>query len=331
MGFRPEDRDAARIMSWMDGAAHDRVRRLVAHAFSARSIEQMRPKIKAIADTLLNEVDPREPFELVTSYATSLPTLVIAAMLGIGDMDLVRFKAWADDLQLMLVADKSDEQVQRMVAAVAGLDSLVAREVDQRRTRPRDDLISTLLAAGSEGDRLSETEIVQNTRLLLAAGNITTSDLIANGTVLLLRHGDALADLRADKSLWPAAVEEILRYDAPVTLANRQTLDDREVGGCPVEAGQVIAAILASANHDPALHQDPARFDIFRKDQRHFSFGGGQHFCLGASLARLEAQIALQSLFARFPALRLDPDHSVLHNSHPMFNGYTSVWLKADS
>jgi cytochrome P450 len=186
-----------------------------------------------------------------------------------------------------------------------------------------------MVAAEADGNQLTETEIINNTRLLISAGNVTTTDLISNGVVTLLQHDDALSQLRAQPSLWPAAIEEMLRYQTPVNLVMRQTLEDRKIGGCPVAAGQTITAMLASANHDPNLHNAPDRFDIHREQQKHFSFGGGAHFCLGASLARLEAEVAFPALFERFPKLRLVPDRLPQRKSHPMFNGLSSLWVSA--
>jgi cytochrome P450 len=326
MGLRPEDRGFM-TLAQADGQDHTRLRRLLTKAFSARSVSAMRPQIETIATSLLDAIDPSEPIDLIGAYASRLPTLVISAMLGIDNEDIANFKAWSDDLLLMLQPQKSEEELQRMVAAIDNLDRGTAREIAKRRAEPSDDLIGALVAAEEDGDRLTEAEIINNIRLLISAGNITTTDLISAGVVTLSEHDDALSQLRAKPSLWVDAVEEMLRYEAPVHFITRQTRENRKISGCPVETGQTITAMLASANRDPALHDAPDTFDIHRQRQKHFSFGGGVHFCLGASLARLEGEVALAAVFERFPKLRLTPDRPPHRKSHPMLNGYSSLWV----
>jgi cytochrome P450 len=326
MGLRPEDRGFM-TLAQADGQDHTRLRRLLTKAFSARAIDAMRPQIKTIAASLLDAIDPREPFDLVTAFASPLPTLVITTMLGLADADIASFKTWSDDLLLMLKPQKSEAELQRMVAAIGNLDLCTTREIARRKAVPSDDLIGALVAAQEDGDQLTEAEIINNTRLLLSAGNVTTTDLISNGVVTLLEHDGALSELRAQPSLWPAAIEEILRYRAPVNFVTRLPLGNRKLNGCPIDAGQTITAMLASANHDPALHSASNRFDIHRQRQKHFSFGGGAHFCLGASLARLEGEIALAALFERFPKLRLASDRPPQPKIHPMFNGFSGLWV----
>jgi cytochrome P450 len=326
IGLRPEDRGFM-TLAQADGRDHTRLRRLLTKAFSARAIDAMRPQIETIATSLLDAIDPREPFDLVTAFASPLPTLVITTMLGLADADIASFKTWSDDLLLMLEPQKSEAELQRMVAAIGNLDLCTTREIAKRKAAPSDDLIGALVAAEEDGDQLTEAEIINNTRLLLSAGNVTTTDLISNGVVTLLEHDDALSQLRAQPSLWPRAIEEMLRYRAPVNFVTRHPLENRKINGCPVDAGQTITAMLASANHDPALHSASNRFDIHRQRQKHFSFGGGAHFCLGASLARLEGEIALAALFERFPKLRLAPDRPPQRKAHPMFNGFSGLWV----
>jgi cytochrome P450 len=326
MGLRPEDRGFM-TLAQADGQDHTRLRRLLTKAFSSRAINAMRPQIETIATPLLDAIDPREPFDLVTAFASPLPTFVITTMLGLADADVASFKTWSDDLLLMIEPQKSGAELQRMVAAIGNLDLCTTREIAKRKAEPGNDLIGALVAAEEDGDQLTEVEIINNTRLLLSAGNVTTTDLISNGVVTLLEHDSALSQLRTQPSLWPKAIEELLRYRAPVNFVTRQTLADRKINGCPVAVGQTITAMLVSANHDPALHSAPNRFDIHRQRQKHFSFGGGAHFCLGASLARLEGEIALASLFERFPTLRLARDCPPQRKTHPMFNGFSGLWL----
>ena len=185
-----------------------------------------------------------------------------------------------------------------------------------------------LVDAEEAGDRLSAREIVITCRLLLVAGNLTTTDLIGNGVLALLRHPDQLAKLCARPELMPNAVEEMLRYDPPVAQAGRFALKPLQVGGEEVQAGQAMICSLLAAGHDPGWHSDPHRFDIERADTTHLAFGGGAHYCLGAPLARAEAQIAIAALFERFPRLRLDPQHAIEHKRAPVFNGLEALWVR---
>ena len=213
------------------------------------------------------------------------------------------------------------------MAAREGMQGCFLDTMAKRRIEPRDDLISGLVAAQENGDALTDQEILNTCRLLLAAGNTTTTDLIGNGVAALLENPDQLAKLAADPMLWKSAVEEILRYDTPITHTNRQALEDREIRGCPVQPGQTVTTMLNAANHDPALHVSPHALDIERANQKHLSFGGGVHFCLGASLARHEAEISFMRLFERFPRLRLVPGRPMPRKPMAMFSGFESIWV----
>jgi cytochrome P450 len=314
---------------FLDDPDHARLRGLVTQAFSARAVEAMRPRIITFANDLLDKLDAERPFDLISAYAAPLPILVIAAMLGIDDAQVEQFQQWSHDTKLFFNPKRTEDEHSTLWSAINNLNACLAEMIARRRRQSRNDLISALVAAESEGDRLVDFEIVDTCRALLVAGHITTTDLIGNGLVALLQHPDQLAALQADLSLWPAVIEEMLRYDAPVTSWNRQSLDDRLIGGCPVEAGQTVTSMLAAANHDPALHADPHSFDIHRTQQKHYSFGGGAHFCLGASLARLEVRIALTRLLYRFPKLRLVPEFELRRKSQPGFSGYEAIWLAA--
>jgi cytochrome P450 len=327
-GFAEADRSKMSMLL-MDDPDHARLRGLVAKAFSARSIEALRPRVEKIAATLLDAIDPNEPFDLVTAYAVPLPTLVIAVVLGVGSDRVSDFKRWSDDLAQLFQPDHSEEERRQFLASRDEFNAFLTEAVLERRRQPREDLISDLVLAEQQGDKLSEAEVINTCRLLLAAGNLTTTDLIGNGTVALLRNAEQLARLRSEPTLWPAAVEEVLRYESPVTAVSRQMTAPRPVGGCPIGGGQTVTAMLIAANHDPALHSDPHLFDIAREGQQHLSFGGGGHFCLGASLARQEGQVGLAALFSRFPRLRLVPDRPLQHKATAAFNGYEAIWLEA--
>ena len=326
-GISEDDRGQLSMLL-MDDPDHARLRGLVAKAFSARSVETLRPRVEAIAAKLLDAIDPTAPFNLTDAYAVPLPTLVIADVLGVADERVSDFKRWSDDFVSFFRPDHSDEERQRLLASRDEFTAFLKDAVLSRRQQPREDLISELVRAEQDGDKLTEAEIISNCRLLLAAGNLTTTDLIGNGAVALIRNPDQLARLRAEPALWPTAIEEVLRWDSPVTAIGRQMSEPRQIGGCPIGVGQTVTAMLAAANHDPARHPDPHRFDIARDQISHHSFGGGSHFCLGAALARQEGQVGLSTLFTRFPRLRLVQDRRLERKAVAPLNGYAAVWLE---
>jgi len=290
---------------FLDPPDHTRLRGLVSKAFTPRAVERMGPRIQEVVDELLDAVADAERFDLMATFAGPLPTIVIAEMLGVDPADRDDFKRWSDESVLGFNPLITDEERERVIAASTAMDDYLRRAIAERRSNPRDDLISALIAVEEAGDQLSNEEIVTMCSLLLAAGNVTTTDLIGNGVLALLRHPDQLAALRADPSLIKNAVEEMLRFDGPVVQTGRIALSDVEIGGCPVGPGASILTSLAAANHDPAVYPDPDRFDVRREDIHHHAFGGGIHYCLGAPLARLEARIAIDTLVRRFPNLRL--------------------------
>jgi cytochrome P450 len=214
----------------------------------------------------------------------------------------------------------SAELRERVAASSAELDAYFRRVIADRRVTPRADLISSMIVAEEDDVRMTDDELVTMCGLLLAAGNVTTTDLIGNGTLALLRNPDELRKVRDDPSLMKNAVEEMLRYDPPVTETGRIPLNDTAIRGCPINSGESLIPVLAAANHDPGVYPDPHRFDVSREDTHHHSFGGGVHFCLGAPLARLEAQIALGALVQRFPRLRLG-DGALEYRRIPGFRG----------
>jgi cytochrome P450 len=199
--------------------------------------------------------------------------------------------------------------------------------IDERRAAPRDDLIMEMVRAEEAGDRMTDAEIIMQCNLLLVAGNVTTTDLIGNGIKALLEHPEQLAKLRARPELMPNAVEEILRFDTPVINVGRNVQRETTLRGCPLHLGDTVTASLGAANHDPAANPDPERFDIERADIQHQSFGGGKHLCLGAPLARAEAQETLTALLERFPELRLSP-RAVRYRTIPGFRGMAELWLQ---
>src|SRR6266540_6996895 len=302
-GFADAEREPS--MLFADPPYHTRLRGLVSKAFTAKAVEQMRPRIQEIVDELLDAVDPAREVDLIEAFAGPLPTIVIAEMLGVDPADRGDFKRWSDLGVMNFNPMLTPEERELVNEAGEAMDAYLRRVIEERRAQPRTDLITSLIAAEEGGDKLTDDEIVTMCSLLLAAGNVTTTDLIGNGVLTLLRNPDELRKLREDPILIKNAVEEMLRYDSPVIQSGRIPLADSVIGGIEIGAGQSVSPMLAAANHDPAAHPEPDKFDVSRQDTDHHSFGGGVHFCLGAPLARAEAQVAVGILVRRFPALRL--------------------------
>ncbi|MCK9520581.1 MAG: cytochrome P450 [Dehalococcoidia bacterium] len=327
--LRGQDERPGTSILFLDPPDHTRLRGLVNKAFTPRAVEAMRPRIEAIAEDLLDKVEGKPTWDLIEAFAAPLPTIVIAEMLGVDPKDQPQFKAWSDNLVKGLDPFISPEDQQRLDESRAALDAYLRAQIAGRRAQPRDDLLSALIVAEDEGHKLTEDELLGTVSLLLVAGNVTTTDLIGNGVHALLRHPDQKDLLRDDPSLIVNAVEEMLRYDSPVVLTGRIVMDDEVVTGCPVKKGHSLTPLLAAANHDPAVHADPHRFDIAREDPKHQSFGGGAHYCLGAPLARAEAQVAVTTLLRRFPNLHLagpEPERRLLIG----FRGFLSLPVAVD-
>ena len=284
----------------LDPPDHTRLRRLVNRAFTPRSVAKMEEYIRATAHALLDAVDGSDEFDLMTAFAVPLPTIVIARMIGVPERDLDRFKVWSDQLARALEPLLSKEEQEEVVRTDRKLAEYFTGVIEERRRQPRDDLVSRLVEAEDEGDKLTAGETIVMLRLLLVAGNETTTNLIGNGVRALLRNPGQLALLRERPELVPAAVEELLRYDSPVQLDMRIARGDLEIGGRKVRKGSMIALLIGSANHDPERFEHPGRLDITRSDKGNISFGRGIHHCLGAPLARLEGRIALEVLLERF-------------------------------
>lgn len=287
----------------MDGEDHRRVRQLVAKAFTPRMVERLRPRIEEIADDVVDRVAAEGRMELVDDFAFPLPIIVIAELLGIPAEDRDRFRVWSNSFLLPPLTDELREQFLRHTDEfVAYLDVLFAK----RRAEPSDDLLSALVQAEEHGDRLSENELYSMAVLLIVAGHETTVSLITNAVLALLGQPDELGRLQADPSLMRNAVEELLRYDSPVerTIA-RWVTEDTQFGGQSIVRGDLVIAVVGSANRDDAQFPDADVLDLGRTANRHVGFGRGPHFCLGAPLARLETEIALETLLRRLPNLRL--------------------------
>lgn len=283
---------------------HTRLRRLVSRAFTPRAVESLRPRVAQITEDLLDSF--RGPTaDLVAEFAHELPIRVMAAMLGVPSGDHHRFAAWTADLGLVFSSVHTPELLDRLEAAINGLNQYVAELIADRRAQPGDDMLSGLIAAEADGDALSEAELVAMVENLLFAGHDTTRSMLMIGAALLLSHPDQRALLSNDPSLAAQAVDEILRYEAPVLGSGRDAAEPFDLFGVPVAAGETVTTMSLAANRDPAAFDDPDRFDIHRPGGKLMSFGQGIHYCLGAALARLEGQVAFPMLLARFPSMEL--------------------------
>jgi cytochrome P450 len=316
---------AGSSMMFMDDPDRRRVRGLATRAFTRRRVEAMRPQVTATAHRLLDEVEGKDCFDLMTAYATPMSISVITTLLGVDDADRERFKTWSEDLEQEYDPALSAGDRERIARSRNELVFYFMGEIETRAEHPRDDLVTALVHAYDEHGQLSLEELVSTLVMLLVAGNVTTTDLIGNGVLALLEHPDQLALLRRDPSLLTRAVEEILRYDSPVTITDRIATDELEVAGRPVHKGEWVWPALIAANRDPAIHVDPDRFDITRLNIRHVSFGVGSHLCLGAELARLEAQVAIAALLDRCSILSLDPAAPPRRQATPAFRGVATL------
>ena len=297
------DREPSMLLS--DPPYHTRLRKLVSKAFTAKAVEDMRPRIQAITDDLLDAIDTSQEADMMKAFCEPLPTIVIAEMLGVDPADQADFKRWSDTGVMSFNPLLTPEERKVVNEAQEALADYLRRAIRERHEHPREDLVTSLVRAEESGEQLTEDEIVTMCALLLAAGNVTTTDLIGNGIHALLKSPDELRKLQDDPSLIKNAVEEVLRYDAPVVQSGRTPLEPIEIDGVAIAPGQSITPTLSAANRDPDAHPDPDKFDVTRKDVEHHSFGGGVHYCLGAPLARAEAQIAIGAVVRRFPGIRL--------------------------
>jgi hypothetical protein len=299
---------ARHFSQWMlysDPPNHTRLRALAQRAFTPRSVDLVRPRVQAFLDDLLDRVQPQGRMDVIRDVAYPLPAMVIAELLGVPPTDHHLFKHWSDALFGYLGNVSDPHLAARAQAGIVGLSGYLTPIIERRRRAPEQDLISRLIAVQEQDEQVSDDELVAFCTLLLIAGHETSTNLIGNGMLALLQHPEQAQHLCADQSLIGSTVEEVLRYDAPVQLAWRQATQALEIGGRTIEAGQVVLLNLAAANRDPDQFAEPDRFDITRQETRQIGFGYGAHYCLGAPLARLEGQLALQTMLRRFSALQL--------------------------
>ena len=308
-----------------DPPDHTRLRRLVSQGFVHKFIQSLEPRIRAIVDGCLQRVDNDATFDLVDVLAKPLPAIVIAEMMGLPESDHAQFQAWSEDL----IDGSNTSDVERIDKAVAAENALIdyfRNIVRHRRDVPGDDLVGMLIQAEEEGDKLTERELYNTCLLLLVAGHETTTRLIGNGVFLLLQH-DRWNELRAHPERIPTAVEEMLRFEPPVQATQRFVLDDLVFHGKRMKRGDIVLVSIAGGNRDPRANHEPDRFDIGREKVNQVSFGYGIHLCIGASLARLEAQVAFEKLLEQFPNLALcnaEPQWG----DNPIFRGHRELWVR---
>jgi cytochrome P450 len=350
----PVYRSFSKTMFYADPPYHTHLRGLMNTAFTPRRVERMRPYIQRVIDELLNAIEDNGQMDIVHDLAYPLPVMVIAELLGLPQSDRARFKGWSDDLFAILgTVRHMPHLMERAAQSLTEMTEYVTALSHARRDQPRDDLLSALLSyvddeelekcphpdsqartaphaqggllrerVGSSG--LTQEELVANINILLSTGHETTTHLIGNGLLALLQHPGQMQKLRERPALISAAIEEMMRYDNPVQITYRSALEDVELGEKQIRKGDLVNSIIGSANHDPEQYENPERFDITRNGGRHLSFGLGIHFCIGASLVKLEAELAFTTILRRFSELQLATEN-LQWQEHPIFRGLKSL------
>ena len=291
-------------MLFADPPDHTRLRGLATRAFTPRTVETLRGRIVALVDELIDGFGGEE-VDVMDALAFPLPVTVIGEMLGVPAEDRAQFRPLVRASTAMLELAVTPEALSAATAATNTMERYFAELVRERRARPQNDLLTQLIEAEDKGDQLTETELISTSILLFAAGFETTTHLVGNGLLALLRHPDQLARLRNDRSLLRSAVEELLRFDSPVQITARTAYEELVVGGRRIEPNSTVLALIGAANRDPDRFRDPDRLDVGRAEGSPLSFGSGIHYCLGAALARLEGQIVLDRLLSRFASMEL--------------------------
>ncbi len=307
----------------MDPPDHTRLRRLVSKAFTASAVDAVLPRVRALADEFLDELGGRRELDLIADFAFPLPVTVIGELLGVPVEERAQLREWSRAVAAGIDATSTAETFVAARQASVAMGEYVAAALDDHRRHPREDLLSALIAARDEGDRLSEDELIALTILLIAAGHETTVNLIGNGMLALLSHPEQLAYARA-AGVSRDGVDELLRFDSPVQMASRVAMDEVSAGSHTLPRGATVVSVLGSANRDPEVFADPDRLDLSRAARAHVSFGGGIHSCLGALLARAEGRIAIEALLSRYPRMELAVE-SPAWRSGSAFRGLESL------
>ena len=329
-GLNPIAQVMVKQMLFMDAPAHIRLRALASSAFSPSRVEVLRSHIREIADRLLDAVQAQGHMDLIADFAAPLPAIVTAEMLGVPVEDHDQLKVWSADFAEMLGNfQHNPDRVPRVLRSLQEMTAYFRSALGQQRTSPREGLIHSLAMAEIQGDRLSEEEVIANCIVTMVGGQETTTNLIGNGMLSLLRNRGQLDTLRADLSLIPSAVEELLRYESPSQQTARLAPTDTELGGKLIRKRQAVIAVMAAANRDPERFPEPDRLDITRKDNRHLAFGWAAHFCFGAPLARMEGQIAFEAILRRLHNPALGPG-SLIWRTNLGLRGLTALPITFD-
>jgi cytochrome P450 len=308
-GLNPIAKVMVKQMLFMDAPAHTRLRGLASAAFTPRRVEVLREHIQEIADDLLDRVETRGRMDVIADFAAPMPAIVTAEMLGVPTEDHANLKKWSADFAEMLGNfQHNPDRIPRVLESTNNLTDYFQSAIDKMREHPREGLIHSFMTAEIDGDRLTDEEIVANCIVTMVGGQETTTNLIGNGLLTLMRNPEQFAQLRDDSSLIPSAVEELLRYESPSQHTGRIAREDVQIGDKEIRKGQAVMAIMAAANRDPERFPDPDQLILDRSDNKHLAFGWSSHFCFGAPLARMEGQIAFETLLRRLPNLELVPE-----------------------
>ena len=311
----------------LDPPEHTKIRALVAHGFTPRSVAALEPRIREMVDDLLHNLEGKPRFDLIAEIAFPLPVIVIAEMLGVPPEDREQFNEWSNIVSLIVDPLLNERQVRRVQQTVEEVFAYFEAVAEERRRDPQDDLVSALVTAEVDGERLERDDLLVNLLLVLVAGNETTRNLIGNGTLALLRNPDELRRLRDDPSMLNAAIDEFLRFDSPVQIDSRIAREPIELRGKRIAPGQRVLCLLGAANRDPQAFPDAHLLDVGRAAANHLAFGRGIHYCLGSPLAKLEAQVVFEALLPRLGGLRLAEEPRF--RDQVTLRGLESLWLEA--
>ena len=311
----------------LDPAQHTRIRSLVSHGFTPRTVTALERRIRETVDGLMGNLDGKVPFDLIADFAFPLPVIVIAEMLGVPPEDLEQFNEWSNIVSLSLDPLLNERQVSRVQQIVGEVFAYFEAVAEERRRNPRDDLVSALVTAEVDGERLKPDELLVNLLLVLVAGNETTRNFIGNGALALLRNPGQLRRLQDNPALLDGAIDELLRFDSPVQLDNRIAREPVELRGKRIAPGQRVICLLGAANRDPQIFPNADRLDVGRSAANHLAFGRGIHYCLGSPLARLEGRVAFEALLPYLGSLRLAEEPR--YRNQVTLRGLESLWLEA--
>lgn len=304
----PIARVMVRQMLFLDPPQHNRIRGLAAIAFTPRRVEQLRSRIEEITNDLVDRIEGKGEAELMENLANPLPAIVTAGLLGVPESNHDRLKHWSQDFAEVLGNfQHNPDRASRVLSSLEQMTAFFQEAVRRESTEPTEGLVNALTNAEVDGDRLTEDEVIANLIITMVGGQETTTNLIGNGLLTLLRNPDEMERLRSEPSLTPSAVEELLRYESPSQHTARLAPDEVELGGRLIGKRQAVIVVMGAANRDPERFSDPDLLNLARQENRHLAFGWASHFCFGAPLARIEGQIALSTLLRRLPGLRLKP------------------------